>query len=204
MAIALLIGQTYFQQKSIINDNTDWQLIKPVVDTVQDLYLQKITGTNLYVALQNYVITYNNGIAPSVPIPTNYKLLIDSYIIPYLHWSVVAHSVFPLKYRYMNKGIVEKNSDNSVPSNVEDVKMIVQQYLNYAEQYGENLVKFLIANMQNYPEYTTNSTLDKNFPERTGFDSPFVFENEIVTPIGDKRSFLYRGNDLRQKSSWWS
>ena len=44
----LLISQATLQSKSIINDNVDWEMIKPVVEVVQDLYLQKLIGTDLF------------------------------------------------------------------------------------------------------------------------------------------------------------
>jgi uncharacterized protein YkvS len=120
----LLISQATLQSKSIINDNVDWEMIKPVVEVVQDLYLQKLIGTDLFKKLQTDV---DNLINSSTPIPTNYKTLIDNYITDYLCWMIVAHSGDVIKYRYMNKGVMEKNSDNSSPISAEALEGIAKK-----------------------------------------------------------------------------
>ena len=171
MAKTLLISQSTLQSKSIINDNVDWEMIKPVVEVVQDLYLQKIIGTDLFVKLQTDV---DNYITSSTPIPVNYKLLLDNYITDYLCWMVVAHSGNVIKYRYMNKGVMEKNSENSQPISDEQFTAITKTWLNYAEQYGEQLIKYINNNTTLYPEYTSNSGSDDT-PNGMAFDSPFIF-----------------------------
>src|SRR5690606_24065829 len=140
----LLISQATLQSKSIINDNVDWEMIKPVVEVVQDLYLQKLIGTDLFKKLQTDV---DNLINSSTPIHANYKTLIDNYITDYLCWMIVAHSGDVIKYRYMNKGVMEKNSDNSSPISAEALEGITKKWLNYAEQYGQNLIKYIENNL---------------------------------------------------------
>lgn len=197
----LLVSQSYLQAKSIINDNADYETIKPVVEAVQDLYLQKILGTDLYVALQNYVVASQAPTSPIVPIPAQYKVLLDNYVVKYLHWMVVANVGDALKFRYMNKGVMEKSSDNSQPTAIADLKVVTQKWQNFAEQYGENMVKFITAYMSNYPEYSQNSSLEKNKPEGTGFDSPFYFENERRLAPGDIRAYGYRLPNTDK--DWW-
>jgi hypothetical protein len=87
---ALLISENNLKERSIINDNVDWQTIKPVVMVVQDIYLQKLIGTDLYQKLMSDVIASLQTVP--TPIPTNYKTLIDDYISDYLHWMIVAHA----------------------------------------------------------------------------------------------------------------
>ena len=186
----LLISQSYLQSKSVINDNADWEMIKPIIKTVQDLYLQDLLGTDLYVKLQTEVVAVTLG--------GNYKILVDDYIQDYLHWMIVAHISPVFKFRYMNKGIVENGGGDSSVTATADLKYITTQWLNYADKYGNNIVKYLAANSSLFPEYSTNNTEDKTNPQGTGFDSPFYFENDNVIKPND----YYNKRD-NYKKQWW-
>jgi hypothetical protein len=45
---ALFLSQQYLKDKSLINDNTDWELLQPSLIMLQDLKLQQILGTPLF------------------------------------------------------------------------------------------------------------------------------------------------------------
>lgn len=193
---ALLISENNLKERSIINDNVDWQTIKPVVMVVQDIYLQKLIGTDLYQKLMNDVIA---SLQPApTPIPTNYKTLIDDYVSDYLHWMIVAHAGNAIKYRYMNKGVMEKNSENSSPVSPDTLKSITDTWLNYAEHYGQMLVQYIQQNVSLYPEYLTNSGVYKTQPIKVAFSSPFVFDSNIDPSIGVSEASRINYND------WWN
>jgi hypothetical protein len=52
---ALFISQQYLKDKSLINDNTDWELLQPSIIMIQDLYLQQVLGTPLFEDLQDKI-----------------------------------------------------------------------------------------------------------------------------------------------------
>lgn len=193
----LLISQTYFQAKSIVNDNVDWEMVKPILTTAQDLYLQETLGTDLYVKLQADVDALNTS---STPIPANYKNLLDNYVQPFLNWKTVSLLGNALKFRYMNKGVMEKNSDNSQPVSDQSLKFASQEWSNYADQYNQNLIKFLLANWSLFPELATNTTLEKSLPASNGFKSPLYFpEKPNFGLTNDTGDFRYR--DVNK--DWW-
>ena len=193
----LLISQTYFQTKSIVNDNVDWEMIKPILTTAQDIYLQDLLGTDLYIKLQADVDSLNNS---STPIPPNYKTLLDNYVQPYLNWKTVALLGTALKFRYMNKGVMEKSSDNSQPTSDQSLKFASQEWANYADSYGNKLVKYLIANYSLYPELATNDAINKIIPGDSGFDSPLWFpETRTFGLTNDTGDFRYR----EVNKDWW-
>ena len=161
---------------------------------VQDLYLQELLGTDLYVKIQSEVV--------ATTLAGNYKTLVDNYIQDYLHWMIVAHVSPMLKFRYMNKGIVENGGGDSSVTSTDDLQYITTQWLNYGEKYGTHLTKYLQANTALFPEYSSNSTLDKTLPANTGFDSPFYFEGENES-ISINGSGSYRNRDNNNKQ-WWN
>lgn|SRR5574343_1448253 len=174
MAKTILISETTLKEKSIINDNVDYEMLMPMIEVVQDLYLQKILGTDLFVKLCNDVDAY---VTSSTPIPVNYKKLLDDYIADYLTWMLSAKSGVVLKFRFMNKGVMEKSSDNSQPISTDDLTSLSKEYENFAQQYGQNLIKYIENNLSLYPEYSTN-TGHEDTPTGMAYDSPFIFPSQ--------------------------
>jgi len=57
MTDVLLISEAKVRQFTDINNNVDTELIKNNIRIAQDYYLQSTIGTNLYVKLQNDVVS---------------------------------------------------------------------------------------------------------------------------------------------------
>ena len=186
------------QRQFIIKDNVgfgewDWEMLANEWDAEQ---LEEwgvnipLFNTNDDYSGKNKEIDVDNLINSSTPIPANYKTIIDNYITDYLCWMIVAHSGDVIKYRYMNKGVMEKNSDNSSPISAEALEGITKKWLNYAEQYGQNLIKYIENNLTLYPEYSTN-TGHEDTPTGTAYDSPFIFPSQ------------FHDFDIQQRD-WWN
>ncbi|MBM6697100.1 hypothetical protein H6A11_08770, partial [Bifidobacterium pullorum subsp. saeculare] len=70
----------------------------------------------------------------------------------------------------MNKGLMQKNSDNSQPVSSDDVKLTRDRYKNRAEIFEARARAFLIENNTTYPEYYTGNTgLDDIQPNNYSF-----------------------------------
>ena len=168
----LLISQEYLRKKSIINDNVDYELITPIIVTAQDLKIEPMLGTKLY----NRVIFETTPTAPGVyaNLSPAIQYLMDNHITPTLLQWVQCMSVVPFKFRFMNKGIMENNSANSQPSSTDDIKFLKQELENIAENYTNKCIKYIAANLPDYPEYSTNSSTDGDtYPDKRPFKSPF-------------------------------
>lgn len=159
---------SYIREKSIINNNVDEAIIKPIIFVVQDLYLRPALGSDLY----NLILTQTT---PPTSLSSVNKTLVDEYVIPFLHWYLVSEFCVAMKFRFMNKGIVEKNSENSQPISTEDLKFIEKRYAGYAQNYDSQLRNYIQAHPTDYPAYFTNSGRDKTQPDRQSFKIGWYF-----------------------------
>lgn len=160
---ALFISENYLKEYSIINNNADMKVITPTIQLVQDIYIHPILGTALY----NDIITNLNANTLS----TDYQTLLDSYVIPCMLWYTLCECTPVFKYRYMNKGVMVKNSDNSQPADLNEIQFLMDKWKNNAELYAERITKFLRVNIATYPLYTQNFTYDKIQPNKTNFQT---------------------------------
>ena len=131
--MALWIGQEYLKSKSVIDDNTDFQILKPIIQAVQDLFIEPILGTKLYKQIDTQ-ITNSTLTAAN-------QTLLNNYILKCMLWYVMAESSKVFKFRYTNKGILVKTGENSEAISTDDLKFIVDDWKNYAENYAEKTIK---------------------------------------------------------------
>lgn len=165
-----LLDQKYLKAKSLINGNVDFEMISPIIDATQELKIKPLLGTNLYDR-----VVYEStptGVDTYANLSTAIRNLLEGYIQPAMNWYIQADLLLPLKFRSVNKGVMEKNSSQSQAAATSDVQMLEQRYLNKAENYGSRMARFIEANQTLYPEYFTNTGIDKIFPDRKPFKSP--------------------------------
>lgn len=161
MADFLTFTENYLKEISIINDNVDAKTLTPIIILVQDKYLHPILGSDLFDDIKAEIIAGSVG-ADNVT-------LLDNYIMPVMHWYVLKESTPAFKYKYMNKGVMSKNSDNSSAADLSEIKFLMDQWDNNAKWYAERLTKFLDANVDTYPLYCANPDCDDIKPNKTNY-----------------------------------
>lgn len=157
---------------SFISANVDDKIIGPTILVCQDMYILTILGTALYNDLKSAIqadATLSNN-----PL---YKNLLDTYITPCLSWYVVCEVNDPLTYKMANKGLVKKQSDNALPSDLNEIIRFAAKNRDRAEWYGERLIKFLQQNQAAYPKY-----LDQG--ASAGIDTIYPKVNSYQTGLG--------------------
>lgn len=148
MADILFIKESYLKELSVINDNVDMKILKPTIIMVQDLYLQKILGTPLYNDLKTKITA-----DPTLATYPNELLLMDSYISKCLVWYIKMEATMEFKFRYMNKGVMVKSSENSQSADTGDLKMLMDKWRQNAETYAQLLTDYLRFNVATFPKY---------------------------------------------------
>lgn len=155
MTKVYLVSEATIKSNSVVNNNVDSMYLLPAIEYAQDAGLQPIIGTQLYNKLQDLVA---DG---SITGETEYKLLLDEYITPYLINKVTADIQLPLAYKLRNQGVVQNVNENTIQTPIKDVQYLIEFYENKAKFYANRLSDFLIANSTNYPEYNSvNSCAD--------------------------------------------
>lgn len=148
MADILFITENYLKEMSVINDNVDMKILKPTIIMVQDIYLQGILGTALFEDLKTKITT-----DPTLASFPNELLLMNNYISKCLVWYIKMEAIMEFKFRYSNKGIVVKSSENSQPAETGDLQMLKDQCSHNATVYAELLTKYLLFNVATFPKY---------------------------------------------------
>lgn len=149
MAAVKFISQEYLRENSVINDNADWELIVPAIYLVQDTYVERVLGTALMNDLKTKIIADNTLAAYP-----NEKGLLNDYIKPMMLWYILMEASPLFKFRYENKGIMTKSSDNSQPADTQDVRYIMDKWRINAEMYAERTTKYLYYNQTLFPAYS--------------------------------------------------
>ena len=152
MARVLLISEKTLKTNSIINNNVDSMYILPAIEFAQDSGLQPLIGTNLYNKLMDLVDT------GAISGATDYKVLLDEYVTPYLLNKVTADIQLPLAYKTRNQGLVQQTGENTYVPSLKDTQYVIQHYQNQADFYGQRMSDFLCANRSKYPEYGKRSS----------------------------------------------
>lgn len=161
MAKVLLLSTDKLKRNTPIQDNIDDDILKPYIYKSQDTHLQMSLGTDLYAKIKNEV--------QAGTISGNYKTLLDDYIQPMLiEWSLYESLPF-ISLKLTNKSIVRGNSEFSVEGDLDDLKYLRNSVRDIAEFYSQRLTNYIREYSNNFPEYQTNSGLDKIVPNSTSY-----------------------------------
>jgi hypothetical protein len=144
-----MISEQSFKDFTIASNNIDLKNVTQVIKMTQDRYIESICGTGLYNKILDLI--YENTINDEGN--ENYKNLLDRYITDTLFNYVLAELPMALNYKYVNKGILKRTSENTETSNFSELQSVVEFYKSYAEWYAERCINFLCANSTLYPEY---------------------------------------------------
>jgi len=172
----LWIGQDYLIRHSVIDDNTEYDKITPVIELVQDKYILPLLGTSLYNTIETHILAYINS---ATTIPAAYKTIIDNYILKMMVHYIMYESSPTFKFRYANKGIMTNSSDNGQPIPTNDMEYLMNIWKTNGEMYGDRMIKYLNYNNSTYPTYNNNTGSDI-FPERNAYDVDIYLGTRIL------------------------
>lgn len=158
----LIITAEYFKRNTVVNLNVDAELIHPVITKAQNMNIERVLGTNLFNTVLSQI--------ESGSVEARIKTLIEDYIqVALVEW-VTYHGFLYFNYKVTNKAVSKKSSENSEPSELNEVNYLRQNVRDDAEYYSDRITKFLKANLETYPEYNTgNSEYDDIRPSRKNF-----------------------------------
>lgn len=164
----ILLTSTYRLKKNTpIQQNVDDDLLNPYIYKTQETHIQQILGTNLYNRIMNDVVS-NNVTGP-------YLTLLNDYITPCLI-EYTFYEVMPfISLKITNKTIGRGNAEYLAEGDLSDLKYLRQTVRDLAEFYGTRIIGYLRQNSNSFPEYTTNSGLDKIVPNsQTYFNGVYL------------------------------
>lgn len=175
MSFTYIIKVDTYLRETTVNANVDTQLILPAIKRVQRNIILPILGTALYNDLLTKIAADND-----LSGYTDYKTLVDDYLTPTMVEFVNAELPPDMTFKFTNKSIVKKNSENSQPIDLQELRNIIQRATYRGQLEGEKTIKYLITNCNTlFPLYRTpGNTLDTVFPRQTMFSTGMNLGNE--------------------------
>lgn len=178
----ILLSEARLKAFTDLNDYVDPDLLKSAIREAQILYLTKVLGTRLYNKIMEDV--------ENSTLTTDYKNLIDDYILDYLLYATYYVALEYIWLRPRNNGLLQpQGGDNatSVEMQIYDKKR--RSVENKLEYFGERLVTHLCFNTEKFPEYSQAVNDEIPADQKTQYGTPFVFRDkvpELVEKMGLK------------------
>ena len=156
MARQLFISETFVKENSAIDENVDMKQINPTIYQCQIQHIQNVLGTKLY----DKIIS---DIAAST-LTGDYLTLVDDYFADALVYWVMYEVQIPLLFKFRDKNVSKKSSDNAFPISTKELSRIENRYKDKAEYFTKRISDYLCANESLYPEYNTEDEVDEVRP----------------------------------------
>lgn len=167
---ALIVTERWIKASGLINENTDPKILTPIIVAVQDEYIHPLLGTDLYDEIISQVTADT--------VSADNQTLLDNYVLNCVLWYVHCEASPALQYRYMNKGVMSKNSENSQPVDLGVLKYAMDKWKNRAEMYAQRTTKFLKANTTTYPKYIANTDENDIQPNRNNYTTTIYLPDD--------------------------
>lgn len=148
-ANVLMISEQSFKDFTVASANIDLKNVTQVIKMTQDRYIHPIVGTALYDKILDLIVAGTIGQNANAV----YKTLLDSYLTDTLFNYVLGELPMAMQYKFVNKGVVKRKSENVTEPTFAELQSVSQYYKSYAEWYAERTINYLCANSTFYPEY---------------------------------------------------
>lgn len=164
MATAAFLSAEYIKENTPIDGNVDEKYLKVAIKEAQEIRIRDYLGTGLYDDLVTNIIAGT--------VSSDYSTLLKTYIAPCLsYWTMYEAAPF-LSFKFTNKNIVKKNSDNSSAADMTEIEKVMKYVENKAQYYAQRLVLFLVQNQTTYTKYNVPGvSIDTIFPNKQAYDS---------------------------------
>jgi hypothetical protein len=145
----LMISEQSFKDFTIASNNIDLKNLTQIIKMTQDRYIHSLCGSALYNKILNLISTGDITLVGNA----KYKTLLDDFLTDTLFNYVLGELPMAMQYKFVNKGVLKKTSENSEQPTYAELQSISKYYQGYAEWYAERTINYLTANSETYPEY---------------------------------------------------
>lgn len=142
----LLISEKTLKDNSLIDANTSYLYIQPVLKKVQDKRLSILLGLDMYDEIRSQVF--------SNTLTDDNKYLLDNYIKYILIWGLASEIQITLFAKFRNMGMVTTGDDKANNLSLSDIKYTKNQYDMDANFYENSMALYICDNISKYPLYS--------------------------------------------------
>ncbi|NDC96315.1 hypothetical protein EB077_13495 [bacterium] len=127
--------------------------------------------------LDNSIINENVSYTQIRPTVILNQTLLEDYIQPAMIQWLYYELPMVLAFKYMNKGMVRRTSEESSQMSMEEITRLTDKVKNDAEWYSERITRYLMENRNSYPLWNSPpSALDTIYPNATNYRTGMVLD----------------------------
>lgn len=168
--VALFINPAQIKANTYVDENVDEKSLRVAIELAQQLNIEPIIGSGIYAELQTQITA---GVLTALN-----TTLLTTYIQPALEYWTLHELVEPMTYKFQNKNVARKNSDNSNPIDLDEVVHLKNKFKNIAEYKQDKIKLYLIENSTDYPLYDNpGNGVDTVHPTRKTFTTTWYLGN---------------------------
>ena len=184
MSTVLLVSEQRMKQWTNLDNNIRIDILTPSILQAQDLYIQDTLGTPFYKRLKAGVVANDLNL--------NETTFLKDYIGPCLMQYALYMLMPSLKYKMVEKGILNGVSEETQPTTLDEMKWLQQNTLNTAEFYNKRMLEFLQDNPGMFALYNNPTPNDGMNPNRT---TPFFAGLQTNIPLNRNDLYIYADCD---------
>jgi hypothetical protein len=163
----LLVSEEKLKAFTTINENVSPQLLIPYILNSQETYLVNLIGGSFLKELYLQVRTNTVSVAN--------QFILDEFIGQVVLQYGLMMSLPFLKYKILNKSILSPKSESADSIDLDELKYLVAQVKNTAEQYAMLLQRYLFWHSADYPLWNNALAIDGVIPDRGNvYTAPLV------------------------------
>lgn len=162
------VTENYLKQKTPITQNVSATDVMPFIEPSASSWMQSILGTYFF----NHLLTAYN----TQTLTSDEQLLVGK-IKPAVAWRATVDCVLGLTYQLKNKGLQKQNGDNSESVEKDETTFVMRHYEQKAEFFEMMTRKYLKANKDLFPHFTSNLNRDSELAPQNddNFNTDIMF-----------------------------
>lgn len=182
--IILFLDPQEVKSTTYVDENADDKLIRNTIVECMDMYIHPILGTALYNDLKT-TITSDSTLSTNA----NYKTLVDTYIQPALKYYVLMEGIDQFAFKISNKNVGKKNSENTQPASLDEIKVLQDGFRKKAELYAQRIINYLVENTSIFTLYLNPGTAyDTIIPKSSMYNSGWYLGSPEKEYVFDQKN----------------
>jgi len=182
---AYFVSEQKLKDYTPISPNLDSGKLVSAIRIAQDIVAQESLGQSLYEKMQELVVSGDINLSGN----TEYKTLLDDYIVPCCLWSAYYVSLDFGLVEYANAGLVSNSTEQGNPIDLATFKTIKNGAKHKSDFYTEKLRYWLRNQSSRYPEYNDEISGETLPDSTTAFRPGIVFDSGY----GCRDAYLFYG-----------
>ena len=178
MDTVLLVSEQRMKQWTSLDNNIRIDVLTPSIISAQSQFIQDSLGTPFYKRLKEGVVADDLTVDEST--------FLKDYIGPCLIQYALYLLLPQLKYKMVEKGILNGTSEETQPTTLDEMKYLREQALDTAQFYNKRILEFLQDNPSMFPLYQNPTPNDGMLPNKR---NPYF--SGLQTNIPPRRNDLW-------------